>query len=97
MLSTQYIEQTRIDKSNPLFDIYEKIRKSERLSFSDGLRLYETSDILSLALLAETAKITRLGNKGREAEKDYVYWINNHHINLTNICEGSCKFCAFSS
>ena len=24
-----------------------------------------------------------------------VYWINNHHLNLTNICEGSCKFCAY--
>ncbi len=95
MLSIQFIEQIRIDKSNALFDIYEKIRKSERLSFSDGLRLYETSDVLSLALLAETAKITRLKNKDREVEKDYVYWINNHHINLTNICEGSCKFCAF--
>ncbi len=95
MLTAKYIEQTEIQKSNPLFDIYEKIRESERLSFSDGVRLYKTADILTLALLAETAKITRLRSKDREAEKYYVYWINNHHINLTNICEGSCKFCAF--
>jgi aminodeoxyfutalosine synthase len=28
-------------------------------------------------------------------QADYVYWINNHHLNLTNICEGTCKFCAY--
>ena len=73
----------------------EKISSDERLSKDDGLRLYQSSDILSLGYLADFAKLARLNTKNEAEKSDYVYWIYNHHLNLTNICEGSCKFCAY--
>ncbi len=78
--------------SNPLSEIAEKVLNNKRLSKEDGLKLYESFDILSIGALADIARVQRLIDKEK---KDFVYWINNHHLNLTNICEGSCKFCAY--
>lgn len=64
-------------------DLQQKISNNERLSKEDGLHLYESFDILAIGKLAA------------QKTNDYVYWINNHHLNLTNICEGTCKFCAY--
>ncbi len=79
-------------KSSFLHEIKEKILNNQRLSKQDGINLYNSYDILSIGILADLARINRLQDK---AEKDYVYWINNHHLNLTNVCEGKCKFCAY--
>lgn len=76
-------------------DIYDRISIGERLSKEDGLKLYKSNDILSIGYLADFAKVTRLEKKEQAQQKDFVYWINNHHLNLTNICEGKCKFCAY--
>jgi len=81
-----------IKTSNPLSEISEKILNNKRLTKEDGLRLYESFDILSIGALADYARVERLENS---EQADYVYWINNHHLNLTNICEGTCKFCAY--
>lgn len=81
-----------IKTSNPLSEISEKILNNERLTKEDGIRLYESFDILSIGALADYARVKRLESK---EQADYVYWINNHHLNLTNICEGTCKFCAY--
>jgi aminodeoxyfutalosine synthase len=81
-----------INSSNPLADIAKKLLSGERLTKEDGIRLYESFDILSIGAMADFVRKSRL--KSSET-KDYVYWINNHHLNLTNICEGSCKFCAY--
>ncbi len=75
-----------------LEDIATKVFNNERLSKEDGITLFESSDVLSIGYLANFARLNRLQNN---EEKDYVYWINNHHLNLTNICEGNCKFCAY--
>ena len=81
--------------TNLLSDIAEKILNNERLTKEDGLRLYESFDILSIGALADYARIKRLELSNNIDKKDFVYWINNHHLNLTNICEGTCKFCAY--
>lgn len=75
-----------------LKDIAIKVHKGERLTVDDGIRLFESTDILSIGRLADYARTSRIKDN---KQKDYVYWINNHHLNLTNICEGSCKFCAY--
>lgn len=75
-----------------LSKISKKIENNLRLSKEDGLKLYESFDILSIGEMSNLARIKRLKNP---EEEKYVYWINNHHLNLTNICEGSCKFCAY--
>lgn len=64
--------------------IKEKIYNNQRLSREDGIELYNSNDLLLLGELASYK------NPGKN-----VYWINNHHFNISNICEGKCKFCAY--
>ena len=67
--------------------IYEKVLAGERLSFEDGLRLYETPDTLSVGALANIVRERKNGNR--------AYFNRNQHINYTNICNKGCNFCAF--
>ena len=76
-------------------DLAAKIASGSRLTFEYGVRLFQSNDVILLGKLADFARVLRLQHAGREQEKDYVYWINNHHLNLTNICEGKCRFCAY--
>jgi len=73
------------DKS--LEDVAEKVLYGERLSFEDGVKLFKTSDILTLGRLADFVN--------RRKNRNLVYFVVNRHVNLTNICVGRCKFCAF--
>ena len=71
----------------PLGDIAEKVLQGERLIREEGVRLAESSDLLALGLMADYVRRCRAG--------DMVYFINNAHINHTNICKNLCRFCAF--
>ncbi len=88
--SSVYQERTvqNFLKDGNLSDIFEKILVGERLSREDGIRLYQSDDLLQIGCLADLVKQRKTGN--------YVYFINNRHINPTNICINRCKFCAFS-
>ncbi len=68
--------------------IKEKIYAGERISFEEGLFLFETKDLLTVGELADYV------NKKKNDDK--VYFNVNRHINPTNICVNRCKFCAFS-
>jgi aminodeoxyfutalosine synthase len=74
-------------KQAGLADIHEKIIASERLSFEDGLTLYQCPDILSIGYLANIVR--------ERLNQDNAYFIYNQHINYSNICTNLCKFCAF--
>ncbi|MEJ2056988.1 MAG: aminofutalosine synthase MqnE [Desulfofustis sp.] len=67
--------------------IYRKVQAGERLTFEDGLKLYQTTDILAVGWLANRVRERINGNK--------AYFIYNQHINYSNICTNLCKFCAF--
>ncbi len=69
-------------------DIYEKVQAGERLTFEDGVRLYQTNN---LAMLGELAQIIR-----RRMNSNRVFYSVNLHINHTNVCTLRCIFCAFS-
>lgn len=71
-----------------LIPIGEKIDAGERLSREDGLILEKTGDLLGLGALANLIREAKNG--------DIAYYINNRHINHTNICVNTCRFCAFS-
>ncbi len=78
---------------NPVFDdarllpILAKVREGERLSFEDGLTLYDTSDLLGVGYMA---------NLVRERMHGSVTYFNvNRHINPTDVCVASCRLCAF--
>lgn len=66
----------------------EKAASGERLNFEDGLALYAYPNLFELAAVADAKNQLRNG-------KD-VYFNVNRHINPTNVCAMSCKFCAFS-
>ncbi len=74
-------------KDPHLLKIQEKIQSGERLSREDGLMLLKTRDLHFLSYLAEGVKRARTGDK--------VYFVVNCHINPTNLCVLSCKFCSF--
>ncbi|MEY4066300.1 MAG: hypothetical protein RIR26_2508 [Pseudomonadota bacterium] len=65
-----------------------KALRGERLSFEDGVNLYSSPDLVELGAVAD--ELNRRKN-GRD-----VFFNVNRHINPTNICALSCKFCAFS-
>jgi aminodeoxyfutalosine synthase len=77
----------RLLARSELADIAEKVLAGERLSHADGLRLYATPDLLALGALADHVNRTRNG--------DRVYFVQNRHINPTNICAVHCNFCSF--
>ncbi|MDD3013140.1 MAG: aminofutalosine synthase MqnE [Candidatus Gastranaerophilales bacterium] len=83
------------NSSKELYEIYRKIIDNQRLSKEDGIKLYESFDILYIGALADLARMNRLRLNNEDKMNDFVYWINNHHLNITNICEGKCKFCAY--
>ncbi len=72
-----------------LGDIDRKVREGERLSFEDGVRLYETPHLAAVGLMAHRVRMARHGRR--------TYFNINQHVNYTNICVYSCKFCAFAA
>ncbi len=73
--------------NSELADLAQKVQAGERLSYEDGLRLYRTSDLLAVGALADYVNHQRNG--------DTVYFVQNRHINPTNICAVHCNFCSF--
>lgn len=72
-----------------LGDIWDKVEAGERLSFDDGVRLYETRHLAAVGSMAHRVRMRKHGAK--------TYFNNNLHINYTNVCVYSCKFCAFAA
>ncbi|MCB9799417.1 MAG: aminofutalosine synthase MqnE [Candidatus Omnitrophica bacterium] len=72
----------------PFEDIYEKVQAGERLSFEEGVRLYQTNNLSVLGSLAQMIR-HRINQKK-------VFYSVNLHINHTNVCTARCIFCAFS-
>lgn len=70
-----------------LMDIYAKVDSGTRLSFEDGMRLYETPNLTAVGYLANIVRERRHGAR--------TYFVSNQHINYTNICNKFCKFCSF--
>jgi len=77
----------RLIEDKSLLPVVEKVESGERLTLKDGLLLLKTKDILTLGYLANAVR-EKLNGK-------FTYFVVNRHINLTNICVGTCKFCAF--
>ena len=71
-----------------LADIYAKVVAGQRLSREDGLRLFESQDLLTTGFLANLVREKLHGQR--------TYWVYNQHINYSNICTNGCRFCAFS-
>jgi aminodeoxyfutalosine synthase len=67
--------------------VVDKVLQQERLTKEDGIQLYETPDLWTVCSLADVVR--------RRLHGDVTYYNINRHINYTNICALSCKFCDF--
>ena len=82
------LAQKLIDRAG-LGEIDRKVRDGERLSFEDGVELYKTPHLAAVGLMAHRLRTRMHGKK--------TYFNINQHVNYTNICQYSCKFCAFAA
>jgi aminodeoxyfutalosine synthase len=74
--------------SSSLKEIAEKVYSGERISFGDGVKLYEEGSLGFLGSLANHVREKKNGN--------YVYFNHNFHVEPTNVCVYSCSFCSYS-
>jgi aminodeoxyfutalosine synthase len=79
--------ETVIKNAGNLKQIAEKIYEGERLTFQDGIALYNHNNLALLASLASFAK--------RRMSGDKVFFNRNFHIEPANICVFGCKFCSY--
>lgn len=67
--------------------IARKVAAGQSLSLDDGVALYRSRDIHTIGRLANIVRERLHG--------DRTYFNRNRHINYTNVCALSCKFCSF--
>ncbi|HLC83276.1 MAG TPA: aminofutalosine synthase MqnE, partial [Bacteroidia bacterium] len=89
-MSAQDISSLLLDSklSKDLKKITEKVMANERISFDEGVLLFEKGELGFLGTLANYIREQKNGNN--------VYFNRNFHIEPTNICVFDCKFCSYS-
>lgn len=75
-------------KNKQLQQVAEKVLANERLTPQDGLLLFEKGSLAFLGALANFVREKKHGDK--------TYFNRNFHIEPTNVCVFSCKFCSYS-
>ncbi|WP_140938471.1 aminofutalosine synthase MqnE [Sphingobacterium lumbrici] len=68
--------------------IAEKVRSGQRITFDEGVMLYQKGEVGYLGVLANYIREKKHGN--------YTYFNRNFHIEPTNVCVYDCKFCSYS-
>ena len=68
--------------------IAEKVLHRERITFDEGVMLYEEGELGYVGVLANYIREKRHGDK--------TYFNRNFHIEPTNLCVYDCKFCSYS-
>ncbi|MEA2041850.1 MAG: aminofutalosine synthase MqnE [Bacteroidota bacterium] len=76
------------DTPSHISQIAEKIFSGKRISDNEALILYKEAELSLLAVLATHVKERKNGKN--------VYFNRNFHIEPTNICIYSCKFCSYA-
>ncbi len=66
----------------------DKILAGKRINEEEALFLFNTPNIHALGRMAEHIR--------QRWNQNYVYYIINRHINYSNVCIDSCRFCAFA-
>jgi aminodeoxyfutalosine synthase len=75
-------------RDSDLSSIADKVLGGERLSFEDGVRLFQTRDLLGLGRLANHVREARHGN--------LAFYNVNRYLNPTNLCWVDCALCAWA-
>src|SRR6058998_3570998 len=77
-----------IKVSDPrLHEVRARVLAGQPLSLADGVALYESRDLHGIGRLANFVR--------EKLHGDATYYNRNRHINYTNVCALSCKFCSF--
>ena len=71
-----------------LKNIAEKVNLKQRITDEEGLYLFEKASLSFVGFLANYIRETKHGN--------ITYFNRNFHIEPTNVCVFSCKFCSYS-
>jgi aminodeoxyfutalosine synthase len=79
--------RSRLSDAN-LLDISNKLDEGVRLTLDDGVRLFESPDVLAVAWLANRDRERRHGAK--------TFYNHNIRLEATNVCVASCLFCSFA-
>jgi len=85
MISTLAHRALERDGLGPIRD---RVLAGQRLSEQDAVRLFEATDLAALGALANHVREARHG--------DRTFYNRNVHLNPTNVCVASCKFCSFA-
>ena len=75
------------DIHSGLATIAEKVYNDQRITYDEGLLLFEKADLGFLGVLADHVRVKNNG--------DYTYFNRNFHFEPTNICIYNCKFCSY--
>lgn len=76
------------EKDQQLQSIGYKILNQERITFDEGVALFEKASLSYVGALANWVRECKHGNK--------TYFNRNFHIEPTNVCVFSCAFCSYS-
>jgi aminodeoxyfutalosine synthase len=76
------------EQDNQLKKIGTKVINNERILFDEGVYLFEKASLPYVGALANWKRESLHGNK--------TYFNKNFHIEPTNVCVFSCKFCSYS-
>jgi aminodeoxyfutalosine synthase len=88
--SVHRVEQllAAIKHDTELYQIGQKVLLNQRLSAEEGLILFERGSLSFVGTLANFVRERKHG--------DVTYFNRNFHIEPTNVCVFSCKFCSYS-
>ena len=87
MIDLSPAAERAVDRAG-LGDIAHKVIAGQRLSFDEGVTLFDSPDVAAIGALANLVRERRHG--------DLTWFNRNLHINATNVCEANCIFCSFA-
>jgi aminodeoxyfutalosine synthase len=71
-----------------ILDVADKLEAGQRLDLADGIRLFDTPDLLAVGWLANREREARHGRR--------TFFNHNIRLEATNVCVASCLFCSFA-
>lgn len=85
----RFIEEQLVKSSDEhITKISTKVFNGERITDDDALYLFKNADLSEIGVLANYVREKKNGK--------YTYFNRNFHIEPTNLCVFSCKFCSYS-
>jgi aminodeoxyfutalosine synthase len=79
---------TLMHSDSNLAEIQRKVIQGERITYEEGIYLFEHADLAFCGMLANIVRERKNG--------DNTYFNKNFHLEPTNICLYTCTFCSYS-